>query len=312
MIGLALSLLAVPCPRQDALPAGTEYRVHDVAALTGVADLERLRARLRSGGPDPLASRGDLDALVEGRERVEHASERLLQAVRSTISPALSSGQRVEVLDAGHVALLGDAAQQAWMADFLAGSTALCRIEVRVRVWDSVPQDLLSAGWSAAGWSLLDDEQVSALVSSLERAGVAPTVAPVALVDPWSPCELFVGQEHPYVRDWEVKVLPGGREVLVPQLDTLREGHSLHLTVAPLASGPLSIDLHLSARRLIALRPFTTTVGEGHEVTFDLPETSDVTFRGTFHLAPAGTLGLLSPDVGEEKALALLSARRVE
>lgn len=311
MIGLALSLLASPCPRQDSLPTGTEYRVHDVATLTGAGDLDRLRVRLRSAGPDPLALGGDLRAFVESRERVEHATERLLQAVRSTISPELSGGQRVEALDAGHVGLLGDAAQQAWMADFLAGfATFRGRIEVRVRVWDSVPEDALPGSWGTTPWSLLNENEEVTLIAALDRAGAAPTVAPVAVVAAWSPSELFVGEEHPYVRDWDVKVLPGGREVLVPLLDVLREGHSLRVTAAPLASGSIALELHLTCRRLIALRPFTTTLHEKHEVDLDLPETRDVTFRGAFHLPRGETLLLLSPDAGETKALVLLSARR--
>jgi hypothetical protein len=289
------------------------FRVHEVGHLTGATELGRIQERLEAAaatGSDPGQVGDDLERLARRREEVEQALERLVTAATAMITPELTGGQRIERLGLDRVGLLGVAAQQAWMQDLLEGSAGfLGRIRIRARVWNPVPAGLVER-WTGSNLSILEPAEERRLVETLEAAGLVPT-APVALVHPLQPCRLFVGEEVPHVADWEIQVLPGGREVPVPRLETFEGGLTLSLNAAPLADGRVALDFHLVSRTLIAMRPHETTLGDGHRLTLALPESSDLTFKGRSYLPAQQVVLLLSHDLGEQGGLVLLSAERV-
>jgi len=295
------------------LPAGSLLRVHDAAGLVGHDGLDALVAEIERGGGSPNDALERLERLAPRRALVDSTTESLLAFARDWMTPPLAAGQRIERLAGGRLVLLGTGDQQAWLADFLASTTAFRGlIDVQTQVYRvpaaDLPEDLRERHgrvWTAG--------EANALRAALAGRGIDPVTAPRVLTHPFQEGQLMIGTQQPYVKEYEVKVLPErGLEVADPVVEVLEEGVQLRVRSVPLAAGRFAVYAELTHTTIEALRDVEQIVG-GRPVTIQLPELVRIHAEGRFELGQGEVLLLCATAdrAGEELVVALLEARGV-
>lgn len=328
MIAPCLGFLALILPQRHAiaheverpsteLRAGAELRVHDVTNLTGQARLAAQEAELArvQGGGDAAEALRALEAILARRKEVESITKGLVEAVRDRMQPRLEGSERLEVLGDGRLALIGLPAQHEWLAGFLAEVTSFQGlIDIQARVYE-VPRGALPERFAGRSGRALEPGAAGELTALLAEQGLEPTLAPRVLAFPFWEARLAMIEEIPYVKDFEVKVLPElEAEIADPVIAVAEDGTHLSLRAIPTAGGGLILYASLEHTRVA--RPIPTHSLElvvGQMVTVQLPEIARTGMEGHFTLALEEILMLLAPADPKEKTdvLVLLQAKRV-
>lgn len=303
-----------PAPVVTEFAAGTELRLHEIGQLTGAARLTALLAELTSAAPRlaPMEVVAKLDRLAALRLEVEARTRGLLEILRDLAQPALGAGQRLELLDGGRLALLGVPEQHAWLAGFLAHAVAFDGlIDIQARIYQTDARTLPQAFASSEGRTLAPGEQ-DALLRHFSTAKADTILAPRVLVFPFQESRLKSVDEVSYVKDYEIKVLPG-QEIADPVIDVAESGVNLRLRALPVEREGLVLYVDLDCSHVLQpMRTFETRLATGASVTIDLPEVTRVGIQGRFELAPGQALLVTSPadPAGERVLLLLVEARR--
>ncbi len=333
---LCLSILCFQAERQRTesparVPAAlefaarTELRLHSAGHLTGQARLESALAEFARPAPEwtPAEAAAALDRLQARRTEVESITRGLLETLRDQMQPALGAGQRIECLEGGRLALLGDPEQQAWLERFLVQAhTFDGLIDIQARIYE-VERGKLPEAWRARGGAALPLAETRALLELLEGMGAQPTIAPRLVAFPFQEAHLKAVEQTPYVKDFEVKVLPAEGpelahvEVADPVIDVVEDGLNLTLRGVPVTGGRLAVYARLDYSHVARpIRSMDMALASGVRVTLQRPDVTHVEIHvGRFELAAEQSLLLVTSLDGEEgkgrDVLVLLQARGV-
>jgi hypothetical protein len=305
-------------PVVAAFAPGTELRVHRAGHLTGEAKLAAALAEFAHPQPAlaPAAAAALLDRLEARRREVESISRGLVETLRDLVQPPLGPGQRIEGLEGGRLACLGVPEQQAWLERFLAQAMAFDGlVDLQARIYEVEQADGLEPFLEHSGKTLTAAE-TDALLQLLARQQLEAIVAPRAVAFPFQEARLKSVDQIPYVRDFEIKVLPGPSpvEIADPIIDVVEDGVNLVLRGVPVGGGRLAVYAQLDYSRVSRpIRDVDMALTSGASVTLQHPEVTHLKVQGRFELAIDETLllfGSLERNEGG-KVLVLLRARQV-
>ena len=323
---LALALLSSQEVRQPApLPADTgappalvaeaELRLYDVSQLTGAARLRELVDGLRAtADPAAVASALErLDGLDDRRTVVRSTTNSLLAAIRERIEPSLGDGaQLVLSLGDGRIALVGTPEQHVWLSEFLATASGFDGfIDVQARLFVLDEGRLAELSQLRSG-EVLDRARTEELLARLRGLGVETVTAPRIAALPFQQASLSLLDQVAYIKDYELKVLPGqSSEVVDPVVDVVEHGVQLEIRAAPLAGERMNVSAKLEFSHLEEPIPtHETRVGAmGKPLMIQVPRVTRVTLEGSFDLNSGETLLLATADpTGEKEILVLMQA----
>lgn len=301
---------------------GTELGLHEAGHLTGQARLDAALAELaRPASPlAPQAAAAALERLEARRAEVESITRGLLETLRDLIQPPLGPGQRIECLEGGRLALLGVPEQQAWLERFLVQTAAFDGlVDIQTRIYE-LERGKLPESLRTRSGDTLEREETRVLLQLLAQASADSTIAPRSVAFPFQEARLKSVEQIPYVRDFEVKVLPGRDvesvhvEVADPVIDVAENGVNLVLRGVPVTGERLAVYAKLDYSRVASpMRSVELRLASGANVTLQRPDVTRVEVHGRFELAAEQSLLLVTSLDGEEgrDVLVLLQARRV-
>ncbi|NOT30786.1 MAG: hypothetical protein HOP15_10110 [Planctomycetes bacterium] len=314
--GAQVELARLEPAASSAMPDGCELRLHDASDWTGHRELESGVAALRQTGSTPsyahLAT--ELRRLENQRAEAETAAAGLLATLRDFVEPPIAAGQLVAHLGRGQIALFATPEQHACVARFLPQASAYSgwiQIETRIYV---VPRRDAPATYVQRSGLVLGAHEAAALQAALMQRGDF-VLAPTVLVKPLREARLSSMDEVPYVKDFEVKVIPGqDSEILDPVVDIARSGVDLRLRSAPMSDGGLAVYIDMLYSKLTQpMRSFETRVNGSVPVMIQLPEIVEVKVGGRFELRDELTLYLSTSldSAGDDQVIVLIQAHCV-
>jgi hypothetical protein len=294
-----------------------DLRLYELAHLTGYDELAAAIDAVTSADPSrPHDVLGELERVAYLREQAETTTESLLSAVRDMLDPPYVDGVTVLApLEQGLVAVVANPAQHAWLDVFLQGAAAFDGlVDIQARIYLLARGELAGLDQARSG-RVLSAAEAETLLAKLAQVDSEKVQAPRVVVHPFQEATLTVVDEVPYIKDYELKVIPDQQvEVADPVIDVARSGIAMRLRGVPLTSGELSIDAHLDYSVLSEpIQSVETTLGAGgHEVTIQLPEITKIRVEGRFRVFSGQTLMMASVDPeGDREVLVLVRAERV-
>lgn len=308
-------------PRQPSVASmeGHSLRIYPAARLTGHDRLEVMRRDIRSATePTELVdAHRTLESLEQERDQVDATSASLVETIKERIEPSLDGDtQAVRHIGGGDLALIGTAAQHAWLEGFLATSAQFDGlIDVDAKILELEPGSLATLTNSRSG-QILSDVETSALLRQLESTSANTLSAPRVVVRPFQEAQLSVVEQVAYIRDYAVTILPDNEaEIADPVIDVAQPGIQMKLRGVPLAGRRfgLSADfVHATLERPI--RSIETSIGAVDEkVTIQLPEITKVHLEGEFDIKDGETLLMAAKDAKDEREiLVLVRVKRTE
>lgn len=167
------------------------------------------------------------------------------------------------------------------------------------------PATLDSSGGTSFQFAYLDDVQLEAILRAVQKYERTNTVtAPRLLMHNTQRAHLMVLNEVSYVKDFDVEIAQAST-IADPVIDKIREG--VILDVRPIVSHDrryITLELRPTVATLIKpIRTFTTQLGVGAAVTFQLPELQKQAVNTTVVIPDGGTLLLAGMKFAEEKTL---------
>lgn len=112
-----------------------------------------------------------------------------------------------------------------------------------------------------------------------------------------------------YVQDWTITTIePGRREIAVPEIGTVEDGHSIELRAVPLDATHVGLELDATqsaVKRPIATKTVKLDIDGGREVEIALPEVTKVGLKGQISLEYGG-YALFSGMSDSENSVAVL------
>lgn len=154
------------------------------------------------------------------------------------------------------------------------------------------PDTLTNSGGFALQFAYIDDTQVEAILRATQKYERVNTVtAPKLVVSNTQRAHLQVVNQVSYIKDFDVEIAQGA-VIADPVVDVVREG--VVLDVKPTVSNDrrfVTLELRPSVATLVRpLRQFTTTLGVGSAVTFEVPELKKQSLKTTVVMPDGATL----------------------
>jgi hypothetical protein len=126
---------------------------------------------------------------------------------------------------------------------------------------------------------------------------------------------MSTGESISYVKDWRMETVePGPRDIAVPTIGNLFNGHEIEATALPIEQDTYGLDLNFTTSKVE--RPLPTKKmrigsGEGQEVEVASPVSHQVTLKTRISLADGGSVvfGMMSNDEHREVAVAVTLQR---
>jgi len=270
---------------QARAPIGSlQVSVHDVSHLTGYDRSARLFRDLVSSGDaaDVEIALAKLERHARLSVEIATRTEGLMGVIGAFMRPPLEGpDQRLEDLGDGRLVLVAPAPQQEWLASFLAGVADYDgMIKVEMRIWE-LPTGTMEALGIEAGGSTLSAPERSALEEHLSEVEADVLSVPTVVVWPFSKATLSVGDQTPYVKDYERQVIDG-TVIEDPVIDVVSDGFEVELRSLPLADGRLAVDLKLTLAELVKpIREVEISLDSGNKVTIQLPEVRKMSVSAT-------------------------------
>lgn len=312
MISLPCALLAL-CAYPTLEPAQ-----EPTCVAYGVADLTGWRAV----GQPPLGDLPDgvalaiqgqtewLAAVAQQKERSADAAGRVeaLRRAVATYCPGTPDAAHLVVVHPGVLTLVGTPEQHGWVGRFLETQRAEERwVLVHAQLLRTTPGVTERLGLMA-GKVLSTESERDALVARVLQEKGDRLVAPRVLTRPGSTASMFVGEELPYIADYEVRFDPASvTETAEPVVRTVQEGVQLETRVTRLPDSlAAEVELTLSEiTRPIPERVRVVSSGRA-EVRVQDPEVRRVRLQTDLSLRDGETAVLASPDVDGEQDLVFL------
>ena len=175
-------------------------------------------------------------------------------------------------------------------------------------VFDSAlgnPDVLTSLGGFSMQYVYLDDTQLEAILRAVQKyERINEVTAPSLLVYNTQRANLQVTNQVAYVKDFDVEIAQAA-VVADPVVDVIKEG--VVLDVRPIVSNDrrfVTLELRPTVATLTRpIRTFTTSLGTGSSVTFEVPELKKQSLKTTVVMPDGGTLLLGGLKFYEEQDL---------
>lgn len=277
-------------------------------------------ARLGLPAPSGATSRGHATS-----------AQALGAVVRAFVTPALARDEDVSVVGSGHLAMVGNGAQHAWLERLLQRARRdrqpLARIQTHfLRMPEATfARDVLPVlKASAPTREALEGEPATAVLAPSpvtdaflfrlrQRAEVEQLQGAELLCVLLQQADVFAGEQISYVRDFEVEVGKPGTEpafIANPVVDTVEAGVRLSCTAAPLDGGQLGLDIACSVAEVP--RPITTVqttlAGSTQPVSIQLPRQRMARARAAIELSRGQVALLVLPALGDTRHVVTLRA----
>ncbi|MFT5287923.1 MAG: hypothetical protein ACI8TQ_004111 [Planctomycetota bacterium] len=321
MIALA-SLFLAYLPIQDAplvrrselMPAPTpstmgEMRIYDLGSITGHEQLVQLASEFGPSSDRLYLDRSftQFEELERVRANANQLTKYLLTTIRELIAPPLApNSQAFEHVDRGRFALLADAEQHRWLESFvLAAEEFTGLIKVELKIYSYVPDRLPGLNDLQSG-SVVTDATAEELINRLIAAECEAISSPKIISNPYQESNLSLINKVAYVKDYEIKVLPGlENEVLDPVIETLRSGLALKIRGVPLPDHQLHIFVNLDISKLtLPIPSVEVVIGDARQkVWIQLPEVERSLVQGHYTVTPGETILLKNTDLTSGRAL---------
>jgi Flp pilus assembly secretin CpaC/tetratricopeptide (TPR) repeat protein len=154
------------------------------------------------------------------------------------------------------------------------------------------PDTLTNSGGFALQYAFIEDTQVEAILRATQKYERVNTVtAPKLVVSNTQRAHLQVINHVSYIKDFDVEIAQGA-VIADPIVDVVKEG--VVLDVRPTVSNDrrfITLELRPSVATLVRpLRTFTTTLGVGSAVTFEVPELKKESIKTTVIMPDGATL----------------------
>lgn len=341
---LALVALAASAPQEDVrsvLPGQGDRRVPLVAETSAVREVVRSARAVRLidvadlTGADRLKALRDAIADVRLDEEVRYASlERYLALVEkgeiearaSSLARAIetfgglqsgSEGTRVVVASPSEIIVAAPEETQAWIDDFLASMRSFeGMIRVDLAVFELPSDSDLDLEEMRRGLVLDADGTQESLARVRAVPGVRTLQAPRITTFPAQRASLEVIEETPYIKDYELTVLPDqGVELADPVVDVVRAGTSVDLLAVPLGADRIAVEIEFS--QTSAKKPYeqlVTTVGRSETpVTIQRPQVYVARLDAQFEVVRGQSIwvSVADPEDPKRELVVLLTARRI-
>jgi hypothetical protein len=228
-----------------------------------------------------------------------------------------AAADHIEVVAPGRVSLVATEAQLDWADRF-------CRLQrsetdlvfVQIHIIEGAPGMLKSLGVDAGTKTLQRPAELESLLAQAKNlASVDMSVCPRLMIRARQQARMSTGESISYVKDWRMETVePGPRDIAVPTIGNLFNGHEIEATALPIEQDTYGLDLNFTTSKVE--RPLPTKKmrigsGEGQEVEVASPVSHQVTLKTRISLADGGSVvfGMMSNDEHREVAVAVTLQR---
>ncbi len=154
------------------------------------------------------------------------------------------------------------------------------------------PEVLTSSGGFSLQYTYLDDTELEAILRAVQKyERINEVTAPSLLVYNTQRANLQITTQVAYVKDFDVEIAQAS-VVADPVVDIIKEG--VVLDVRPIVSNDrrfITLELRPTVATLTRpIRSFTTSLGTGPSVTFEVPELKKESLKTTVVMPDGGTL----------------------
>ncbi|MEZ5965925.1 MAG: hypothetical protein R3F56_18970 [Planctomycetota bacterium] len=253
--------------------------------------------------------------------------------VRAFVVPALPRPEDVSVVGAGYLAMVGTEAQHAWLDGLLRRGREDTERIVRVhaqflsiplvtfaeRVQPTFARAAPGGGEEAGTVVLAPTPETEMFLTRLPSLPGVETVQAIELgAHLLQPSDMFAGEQIAYVRDHELKVVPGAdgkpaAMVADPVVDVVEAGARLRCVAALLEQGQLGVDIECSLSEVSTPMPSVavTIPGTTTPATVQLPRQRVARAHGALDLASGQVALLTLPGLGAKRCVVVVRAALV-